>query len=344
MNTKRSGRILANGVGLALIAALSLGAVSTALALPPLADIAQPRPTLTPTPELRPTLTPAGPTPTAGPTVPPVTAVPLVSSATGCESICGRVLNLADSSGVAGIVVRFAGSGWALDVQTDGTGAYGYGRLGLDVGLLNVVLADGSDLHPVTRDIAFALPAGQVVFINLGVYRGGRALYPLIRPTVSVSPEWAQRGEQVIFAVQVHNSLDTAISGVWVTDLLPAGLNLSAVSSDRGEVMRSGNYVAVHTGGLAAGEVMTVAIYADVSADAPNGALDNTISLIYSEHAAAQTSTRLYIQSADSMPVAFPVTGHGLSIFGAGITLALALLAIHRLRLRRSTTRKHKGS
>jgi uncharacterized repeat protein (TIGR01451 family) len=246
------------------------------------------------------------------------------------------VLNLADSSGVSGIVVRFRNTNWAVDAQTDNTGYYGYGRLGLDVGLLNVVLGEGSDLHPVTHDIAFAPPPGQTVLINLGVYRGRQALYPVLVPVASVSPEWVNRGEQAVFTVQVHNALDTAISDVWVTDLLPVGLNLSGVSSDRGDVIRSGNYAAVHTGGLGAGEVMTVTVYADVGADAPGGALDNTISLIYSEQAAAQATVRLHVQPAASVPVAIPVTGYGLSVFGAGVGLGLALWVVRRLRLRRS--------
>jgi len=335
--------MLVNGVGLALIAALGLGAASTALALPPPADLAQPRPTLTPTPDLRPTLTPAGPTPTAGPTAPPVTAVPLGSSATGCESICGRVINLADSSGVAGATVRFKDSGWGIDAQTDSAGYYGYGRLGLDVGLLNVVLDGGSEWHPVTHDIAFAPLPGQAVWINLGVYQGGRALRPLIVPAISVSPEWAKPGVQVVFTVQVRNSLDRAISDVWVTDLLPAGLSLSGVSSTQGDVIRSGTYAAVNTGGLGAGEVMTVSIYADVNADAPTGTLNNTVSLFYSEHAAAQATARLYVKSDGPMPVAFPVTGHGLSVFGVGLGLGVVLWAIRWLRLRGSTAREDRS-
>lgn len=344
MSTKHSvRRWFANGVWLMLIAVFSLGAASVALAVPPQDGLSQPRPTLTP--ELRPTLTPAATQPTENPTVPPVTTIPtelpatvapLAPSRTGCESICGRVINLTNSSGVEGVVVRFGGNGWALDAQTDGTGTYGYGRLGLDVGLLNVVLPEGSDLHPVTHDIAFAPSAGQATFINLGVYRGGRAPRPFLVPTVSVSPERARQGEQVVFTVGVQNSLDTAVSGVWITDLLPPGLSLSGVSSDHGDTVRSGNYVAVHVAGLAAGEIMTATIYANVSADAPAGILNNTVSLIYSEYAAAQATARLYVQTTDPIPVAFPVTGHGLSAFGAGLGLAFALLAIRYLRLRRS--------
>ncbi len=330
MNAEHSGKVLVWGALLVLCAALSLGVAAVALASSSPAESAQPRPTLTPTP----------PAPTVGPTMPPTPAAPAAASGAGCESICGRVINLADSSGVAGVTVRFGDSGWGLDTQTDSTGAYGYGRLGLDVGWLNAVLAEGSGLHPATHDVAFAPPAGQVVFINLGVYPGERALRPPIVPTVSVSPQWAKRGGQVVYTVKVHNPLNTAISGVWVTDLLPTGLNLAGVSSDRGDVIRSGNYAAVHTGGLGAGEVMTVSIYADVSADAPTGALDNTVSLIYSEHAAAQAAARLYIQTGDSVPVAFPVTGvgRGLSVFGVGGGLVLALWLIRRLRLHRPGT------
>ena len=147
----------------------------------------------------------------------------------------------------------------------------------------------------------------------------------------------------MVFTVQVRNSLDRAISDVWVTDLLPAGLSLSGVSSTQGDVIRSGNYAAVNTGGLAAGEVMTVSIYADVNADAPTGMFNNTVSLFYSEHAAAQATARLYVKADGPMPVAFPVTGHGLSVFGVGLGLGLALWAIRWLRLRGPTTREDRS-
>lgn len=337
MNVKHSRSVLVNGVTLGLIGALLLGAASAALALPPSADLAQPRPTLTP--DLRPTLTPAGPTPIESPT-PQATPVPLPPSVADCESICGRVINLADSSGVSGTTVRFEDSGWGIDASTDSAGYYGYGRLGQDVGRLNVVLNGASEWHAVTHDIAFAPLAGRAVWINLGVYRGGRALRPLIVPVVSVSPEWAKPGVQVVFTVQVRNSLDRAISDVWVTNVLPAGLSLSGVSSTQGDVIRSGTYAAVNTAGLGAGEVMTVSIYADVNADAPTGMLNNTVSLFYSEHAAAQATARLYIKSDGPMPVAFPVTGHGFSVFGVGLGLGLTLWVIRRLRLRGSAMRE----
>lgn len=327
MNVKLSQKVLVN-ISLIPIVALGLGVASVALALPPPADLAQPRPTLTPTP--------AEPTPPA--------AIPGVPLATGCESICGRVLNLADSSGVAGITVRFQNSTWALDVQTDRAGNYGYGRLGLDVGRLNVVLPERSGLHPLTYDIAFAPRAGRAIRINLGVYREGQTLHPPIVPALSVSPEWARPGEQVVFIVRVHNPLDRAISDVWVTNLLPAGLSLAGVSTTQGDVIRSGNYVAVNTAGLAAGEVMTVSIYADVNADAPTGRVENTVSLIYSEHAAAQATARLYVKSDGPMPVAFPVAGHGLSVFGVGLGLGIVLWAIRRLRLRGAPARGQERS
>ncbi len=257
-----------------------------------------------------------------------VPAPPSSLAGVPCESVCGHVINLASNRGEPEITVSFTN----LDAQTDAAGHYGYGRLGLDVGFLNVVPDDASGLRPVTRDIALAPRLGLPVVVNLGVCRDGEAVSPLIVPAVSVSPEHARRGDQVVFVAKVHNSLDTPLSGVWLTDLLPVGLTLSGVSSDRGDIVRSGNYAAVSTW-LGPGETMTVSIYADVAADAPLGPLYNTISLIYSEHAAAQTATRLDVGSPG--PTTLPATGYALSNFGIAIVLSLALLIVRRIRLRR---------
>lgn len=333
MRVRHVGRALARILALVLIPVFSLGVTLVALTLPLSADTVQDRPTLTPEP--RPTLTLAAPTPASNPTSPP-DAIP-ASPGGGCESICGRVINLAGAGDASGAVVRFGNAGWAIDAPADSMGAYGYGRLGLDVGLLNVVSGEGTDWHPVTHDIALAPPAGQEILVNLGVYPGGPALSPPIVPEASVSPRWANWGEQVVFTVRVQNTLDSAISNVWITDLLPAGMTLAGVTSDPGDIIRSGDYAAAYTGGLAAGEVMTVSIYVDVSPDAPSGALDNTVSLIYSENAAAQAVVRLYVQPAASVPTSIPVTGIGLlPAFGAALGLGLALWITRRLRLRRS--------
>lgn len=341
MNAKHLGRVIARSASLVLIVTLGLGAVSVALALPPSADPPQPpRPTLTPGP--RPTLTPAPSTPmptvnpTSGPVMPPQGA-----TGTNCQSICGQVFDLAGSGGVAGALVRFGGTGWALDAQADSAGFYAYGQVGVDAGMLNVI-SDG-EWRPVTRDVAIAPSPGQPVIVNLGVYRGTRPPSLPIVPTANVSPRWANWGEQAVFTVRIENTLSQNISNVWVTDLLPAGLTLSGIAASQGDVTRAGNYAAVHTAALGAGEVMTVSIYVDVNRDTPSGALDNTISLIYSEYAAAQVTARLYVQPSASVPTAIPVTGGGLLPTVGGIAgLGLALWTIRRLRLRRSAVSQEK--
>ena len=179
------------------------------------AALASPAPIDTEPP--RPTLTPAAP-PVQDPEPEPqseaqVASPPLPDGP--CESICGRVLNLTSLGGQPGVTVRFAGAGWALDAQTGATGDYGYGRLGQDVGLINIAAAGDGDLHPTTQDIALAVPAGRAIVVNLGVNRGADASRPLIVPQISVAPTSARPGEQVVFTVAVRNTL----AGTMLSDM-----------------------------------------------------------------------------------------------------------------------------
>lgn len=329
---------------------LLLLAFATAPSLSPVAA-QPPRPTLTPT------VGPPSPTPSAspqeGPTLP--TALP-------CESICGRVINLETDGGEPGQEVRFAGAGWSVETTTDSGGNYAYGRLGTDVGFLNLVVPEGSDLHPITADIPIAPVPGWAIIINLGAYREVRT-GPLLVPVVRAEPTWVRSGGRVTFTVQVENRLPTKISGVVVTDLLPEGLVLSGVAGERGDVDRMGNYGAAFIGDLGPGEGVIVRFIADVAPDTPSGTLRNAISLIYREHAAAQavaaiTVGRTAVATASPSgaaptprvtvtpagtpqtlpstgPALLPSTGYGLTVIGVGLALGGVALAARHARRRR---------
>jgi uncharacterized repeat protein (TIGR01451 family) len=273
------------------------------------------------------------------------------------------VINLRTNLGEPGQTVRFAGADWSVEAVTDTDGDYAYGRLGTEVGLLNLVVPEDADLHPVTADIPVAPIPGWAIVVNLGVYRGASAA-PLLVPTVRAEPAWVRPGGQVTFTVQVENRLPTKISGVMVTDLIPEGLVLVGVVSDRGNTHRVGNYGAAFIGDLGPGEVATVRLVADVPADTPPGTIRNLASLIYREHAAAQAAAAVTVGRAAAAaappasgttppPVAtaaptgtpqtlpstgpslLPVTGYGLTALGVGLALGVTALAARRARKRR---------
>jgi uncharacterized repeat protein (TIGR01451 family) len=333
----------------ALVLLCPLAALSPAPGL-----AAQPRPTLTFTP-----------LPSVVPTEQPVQPAAPPPSAASCESICGQVINLGSNAGEPGQTIAFAGAGWSLETGTDDAGNFGYGRLGTDVGLLNLVVPTDSDLHPTVGNIALAPVPGWAIIVNIGVYRGSRVFSPLLLPTLRVEPTSVRPGDRLTYTVQVENRLSSKISGVMVTDLLPTGLSLVAVTSDRGDTVHSGNYGAAFIGDLEPGGQVTVRILADVAADAPVGALRNTVSFIYREHAAAQASVPVSVRQAAAQPAAptaapraaatpasaitttpqglpstgptfLPSTGIGLTALGAGLALGAAALTARRLRRHRA--------
>jgi len=244
-------------------------------------------------------------------------------------SLQGRVINLADGTGVTGITVKLTGvDGWSVGATTDTKGNYAFGRLGYDVGLLNVVLEKGSGWEPVTQDIAIVPRPELGLVVNLGVRRDGAGPLPLV-PTLEVNRQTVNQGDVVTFTVRVQNGLETKVSGVMVTDLLPQGLALSGVRTSRGDPFTQGNYAAAYIGDLGPGEEAVVEIVADVT-DGAFSPVVNRVSLIYREHAAAQATVQLNVHGAQ--PAMLPVTGFGLPL--AGVVLAAALLLFGWLRRR----------
>jgi len=326
--TSRKGAGWSGAAALTIMVLGLLLSVSHPASLP---ASAQPRPTLTPSPA------PHQPAPTTSADGPE----PQVT----CHSICGRVINLKSSAGEAGLTVSFGDAEWAMEEVTDADGNYAFGRMGSEVHLLNLVLPENSGLRPLTTDIALAPPLGWATVVNLGVY-GGAWAAPLVAPAMRVEPTWARPGDQVIFTAQVENCLTTKISGVRVTDLLPQGFILTSVTSDRGDVTQIGNYGTAFVGDLEPGGVVTVRLVADIAADASPGVLNNRVSLIYSEHAAAQATAAVTVGGAaaagDSSgdastgsPTFLPITGYGLTAIGAGLTLGAISLAARYIRKRR---------
>lgn len=347
-NFARYRRLLHTGA-VALVAVVLAGPMMGIAGSPARPAAAQPRPTLTPTP---------------APTSPP-SASPPPQPAPLCESICGQVINLENNDGEPGQTVQFSGSGWSVEAVTDGEGRYAYGRLGTDVGFLDVLLPEGDGLHPVTSGIAVAPVPGQPIVVNLGVYRDHPSLPPLA-PSVSAQPRWVRAGQRVTITTRLENTLPGKISGVMITTLLPEGLTLAGVAADRGDVTRSGQYGAVFVGDLWPGEVVTVQLIADATEAAAGSTVRFPVNLIYREHAAAQATASVGVGAAPAVPTSsqagaaaptvaptpspnpagtpqtqpatgpalLPVTGYGLTAAGVGAALWALAWGTRRLRNR----------
>ena len=86
--------------------------------------------------------------------------------------------------------------------------------------------------------------------------------------TKSVSPDEAQIGDTVDFALTVSNHGDKTAEDVVVTDPLPDFLDVLDAGADRGAVAVDGRTVTVSIGSVAPGEVITIHIRARVNAQA----------------------------------------------------------------------------
>ena len=335
-----SRRVIRGGA-IALVVSLLL-CLMAGLGVSPRPAAAQPRPTLTPTPSAP----PAAPAPS-----------------TECGSLCGQVIDLEANVNLSGQTVRFAGSGWSEDRATDAYGWYSFGLLGDEVGLLDLVVPEDGGLHPVTSGIPVAPIHAWSIVVNLGVYRE-QPIAPPLAPTASVQPAWVRPGGRVTVTVQVRNDLTFDISGVMVTTLMPEGLALVGVIPSQGEGRQVGAYGAGVLGNLPVGREAAVHFVADVGGEVPAGTIQVPVSLIYREHAAAQTVAQVRVggvpasavssptpapavSSSASTPVAtpqtlpttgptlLPVTGYGLTAVGVGAAFGVIAWTARRLRHRR---------
>ena len=341
--------------GTVALAALMLVFLISAIFTIPAPSAAEARPTLTPSPTRPPitsTPTPITSTPTPTPVTPiPSTPAPATEGLPGaeCASICGRVINVESNAGEAGQIISFGDANGMLQLVTDASGDYAYGRLGAEVGFLNVLPPTGSGLHPLTSDIPVAPVPGWAITVNLGVARSVQATPPLI-PTAQFFPAWVQQGGQVTLTVQVENRLPTKISGVRIVNLLPQGLNLSGITTDRGDAARAGNYATAFIGDLAPGEIATVRIFVDVAANAANGAISDRVSLVYREYVASQATATVNVgqqavnSSGSSGSPTFallPSTGLGLTAAaGAGLAMGVSALIARHIRKRQQRKKK----
>ena len=334
--------------GAIALATLSLLCLLMGLGRAPHPVAAQPRPTLTPTPSAPPA-TPPTPAPSGE-----------------CGSLCGQVIDLETGTNLSDQTVRLAGSGWSQERATDAYGWYTFGLLGDEVGTLDLVIPEGSDLHPVASGIAIAPINAWSIVVNLGVYREQPTAPPLT-PTASVYPSWVRPGERVTITVQVKNDLDFDISGAMVTSLLPEGLALVGVVSSQGDGRQTGNYGAGVLGNLPAGAEATIHFVAEVRKSTPAGTIRVPVSLIYREHAAAQAVAQVRVSGTSAAsasptvetasvassgtpsptpnitpqtlpttgPTLLPVTGFGLTALGVGAAFGAIAWTARRLRHRR---------
>ena len=120
--------------------------------------------------------------------------------------------------------VRLRGGGWDLEAFSDDNGYYYFKGLGVDNVFLNLALPEGSDLTPMTTDLALRTKGSDQLVVNLGFYTGPTAPGWPVDIGISVEPASAVQGDTVLYTIQVMNGLPHGISQVLVTDYLPEGL------------------------------------------------------------------------------------------------------------------------
>lgn len=182
-----------------------------------------PTPTLTLTPE--PTVGPAI-QPPPRPTLPgPPGGVPGEDGEPGRlpgTTIHGLVVNWGYQN-EPHVKVRLEGGGWDLETTSDDNGYYYFKGLSEGFAFLNVVLAEGSALKPMTTDVVVQMKGEGQVVVNLGLYSGPTAPTLPIGVSKAVEPGVAAPGDTVLYTIRV-TGLPHDISQVLVTDYLPPGL------------------------------------------------------------------------------------------------------------------------
>jgi len=265
------------------------------------------------------------------PTVQPPTPTPLPSLTTGLPpSIHGVIINWGFRN-EPNVPIRASGADWYLDTASDTTGYFVFERLGNDVILLNIVAPQDSPYQPLTADVAVRPIAGDETVVNLGVYEGEQSLPLPVTHTMQASATEALPGDRVTFTAHIKNNLETAITHVQLTNLIPSGLGYVSAESDHGPVDYADNLVIARLGTLGPDEE---AIVSFVTLVEPNHGesweLTNRSSLLYRESAATQATVTLSVSRgpADELPV----TGIGIEMPLTGLGLAALLLIARRLR------------
>lgn len=261
--------------------------------------------------------------------------------------------------------VSLRGGGWALETFSDDNGYYYFKGLSTDNVFLNLVLPEGSDLTPLTTDLALRTKGSGQLMVNLGFYSSPTAPTLPVEMSMSVEPEVAGPGSVVVYTIRATNRLAHGTSQVLVTDYLPTGLVPIEATVSHSTVEIWDNLVIADLGEMAVGDTAVVIIKARVEDNVmPGTVTQNRASFIYAESVATQAMASLTIGGArpTAKPVAktppavatptfmetpaiietpmvtatpespedLPVTGFGLPI--AGILLALLVLVARLLR------------
>ncbi len=254
-------------------------------------------------PPERPTL----PLPGTTPVGPGVEGKGGVAANNNCAAVRGVVINWGYQN-EPGVTVHLGDGGWEATQITSTDGRYGFGPLGEGVAFLSMRLTDGQakTLRPMVNDVAIRLRCDFDIIANLGLYSSRNRPDPPATLTMGVSQATLLPGGTATFYLTLKNGMPHAISHVFVTDYLPAGLTVVDVATTRGVVeVLDGRMVTVNMGDLPQGgkETVQIAVRAD-RALAYGTRLQNTASLLYAESAADQSWATLVVGSAAAPPTA----------------------------------------
>jgi uncharacterized repeat protein (TIGR01451 family) len=316
MSDQRRRRVLAAAGGMALI--LALLAMPVAPSSAGRLQQTAVRPTLTPTPD--------APGSTATP-APPAGAMAENPSIAGYLWVNGDPFVPA-----AGVPVRFTGEGFELATLTDVNGYYQFEQVGQDVGFLNVA-GDGTGWKGSVKDVALSPRPGLSLRVNFSASQASPVKGPKL-VSVSVQPALIGAGQTATVTVKATNTTGYKLSNVWLTHLLPDGLTIAGMITDRGDAVSHAQMAMANVGDLAPGASVTFSVVANAPNDgAPSGSLPIVASMISSEGVAVQASATL---KSTGGPATLPVTGSGEWLIGVGLGLAGLAVGARQLRRRRA--------
>ncbi|RLC73160.1 MAG: hypothetical protein DRI52_02360 [Chloroflexi bacterium] len=175
--------------------------------------------------------------------------------------------------------------------------------------MLKLVLPDG--FLPLTTDVAVRLGYVSDLTVNLGFYAAGETPDPSPAPVLTADRATTSPGKTVVYRIHARYEADagSALSNVLLTDLLPKGMTVISVETNRGSVETWGNLVTVDVGEFVPGEEVTVTLTARVADDLADGmTLTNRATLISNERPATQ-SAAVTITVGQGSPAVLPETG-----------------------------------
>jgi hypothetical protein len=226
------------------------------------------------------------------------------------------------------IGVELKTGSWRASALSASDGNYGFGGLGVGIGMLHVAVPPGQakQLQSLVQNAGVYLNCNYPTVANIAVFSGPRvdppATIDMSAPSQTVAPD-----SNFDINLTIENSLPTEITNVIVTNLMPPGFTALQVSTSvdfkDAQIINAGEdgqMVVVNLDKMTAGAKATIRIIVNAYIDLLSGTqIRNTATLFYRESAADQTWLDFTVGSDElPLPAASASAGGGADFIPPG--------------------------